>query len=81
MSPAELRLLERTTTTVDIETAGRAYDIGRAKAYRLAKAGEFPVPVLIIGRRYRVRTRLLVADILGTPAQEEVGPGVATGTD
>ena len=36
--------------TVDIETAGAVLGIGRSKSYELAKAGEFPVRVLRIGR-------------------------------
>ncbi|MFI2278790.1 MULTISPECIES: helix-turn-helix domain-containing protein [Catenuloplanes] len=40
--------------TTDVETAGAIFGIGRSKAYQLAKAGEFPVQLLRIGRRYRV---------------------------
>ncbi|WP_432976766.1 DNA-binding protein [Dactylosporangium sp. CA-233914] len=45
--------------TVDIETAGAVLGIGRSKSYELAKAEEFPVRVLRIGRRYLVPTNLL----------------------
>lgn len=64
MTINELRELVATTATTDVETAGRAYCIGRAKAYSMAKAGEFPVPVLKVGHRYRVRTADLAADLL-----------------
>jgi hypothetical protein len=37
-------------------TAARALNIGRTVAYELARAGEFPVPVLRLGSSYRVRT-------------------------
>ncbi|PZG24209.1 DNA-binding protein [Spongiactinospora gelatinilytica] len=37
--------------------AGRLLGMGRTKAYRLAKAGQFPCPVLRIGGRYVVPTR------------------------
>jgi hypothetical protein len=40
--------------TTDVETAGAVLGIGRSKAYELAKAGEFPVRVVRIGRRYVV---------------------------
>lgn len=38
--------------TTDVETAGAILGIGRTKAYELAQAGEFPVKILRIGRRY-----------------------------
>ena len=41
----------------------------------MAKAGEFPVPVLTVGSRYRVRTADLAADLLHDEAAE-----VATST-
>jgi hypothetical protein len=50
--------------TVDVCTAGRAWGIGRDQAYRLAKEGHFPVPVLKLGRYLRV-TRAAVIDALG----------------
>jgi predicted DNA-binding transcriptional regulator AlpA len=40
--------------TTDVETAGAILGIGRSKAYALAKAGEFPVRVLRVGRSYVV---------------------------
>ena len=47
--------------TVDVETAGAILGIGRSKSYELAKAGEFPVRVLRIGRRYLVPTPGILA--------------------
>ena len=44
----------------DLVTAGRALDIGRSKAHELARRGEFPVPVLRLGKTYKIRT----ADLL-----------------
>ena len=43
MSQAELLALP---SAVDLTTAGRAFGIGRTKAFELARAGEFPVKVL-----------------------------------
>jgi predicted DNA-binding transcriptional regulator AlpA len=40
--------------TVDVQTAGRAFGLGRDQAYRLAREGDFPVPVLRLGRYLRV---------------------------
>jgi hypothetical protein len=46
--------------TTDVETAGAVLGIGRSKAYELAKAGEFPVRVVRIGRRYVVPVAALL---------------------
>ncbi|MCH5677967.1 helix-turn-helix domain-containing protein [Streptomyces gilvus] len=40
--------------TVDVETAGRAFGVGRTVAYRMVRDGQFPVPVLRVGNKYRV---------------------------
>lgn len=50
--------------TTDIETAGAILGIGRTKAYELAKADDFPVRVLRIGRRYLVSVPAIL-DVLG----------------
>jgi len=50
-------------TTVGIEEAARYLGIGRTTAYALAAEGELPVPVLRIGRSYRIPT----APLLGLP--------------
>jgi hypothetical protein len=48
--------------STDIVTAGRAFNMGRTKAHELARAGEFPCPVLRVGHSYRVtRSDLLRA--------------------
>ncbi|MFI6184284.1 DNA-binding protein [Nonomuraea sp. NPDC051191] len=46
---------------VSLLAAGRLLGMGRTKAYRLAKAGEFPCRVLRIGDRYAVPVRALWA--------------------
>ncbi len=51
MSMAEALALP---VSVDLATAARAHGIGRTKAHELARAGEFPCPVLRLGSRYRV---------------------------
>jgi hypothetical protein len=50
--------------TVDVETAGAILGIGRSKSYELAKANEFPVRILRIGRRYLVPTPAIL-ELLG----------------
>jgi hypothetical protein len=50
-SPQDIRALGATT---DLLTAASVLRIGRTKAYHLAAAGRFPVPVVRTGRRYVV---------------------------
>ena len=50
-TPEEVRALGVTT---DVVTAGRILGLSRNTAYRLARAGTFPVPVLRAGAQYRV---------------------------
>lgn len=61
MTANEIRALP---AVVDLTTAGRALGIGRTKAHALARAGEFPVPLLRLGTRYRVR-RADLLELLG----------------
>ena len=53
----------------DLVTAGRALGIGRTRAYELARAGQFPCPVIRVGGTWRVPTAGLLA-ILGLPAPQ-----------
>jgi hypothetical protein len=50
----------------DLVTAGRALGIGRTKAYELARAGQFPCPVIRAGSSWLVPTAGLLA-ALGLP--------------
>jgi hypothetical protein len=51
--------------SVDLVTAGRAFGLGRTKAYDLARAGEFPCRVIPVGgRKYRV-PRAAIFEALG----------------
>lgn len=59
--------------TVDVPTAGRAFGVGRDEAYRLAREGRFPVPVLHLGRYLRV-TRAAVLNALGITDPVTTGP-------
>lgn len=56
--------------TTDVPTAGAVLGIGRTTAYQLVQAGQFPVPVLRLGRRIVVPVPYLLA-VLGAPP----GPG------
>ena len=48
---------------VDIPTAGRCFKMGRSKAYELARAGQFPVPVLPMGGTFRVTRASILAKL------------------
>src|ERR1700729_3121314 len=61
MTPDELAALP---VSVDLETAGRAFGIGRTKSHELARAGEFPCRVLRVGMKYRV-PRSAILEALG----------------
>lgn len=48
---------------VDLETAGRAWGLGRTKSYELERAGKFPCAVYRLGRYYRVRKEELMRSL------------------
>jgi hypothetical protein len=58
----------------DLVTAGRALGLGRTKAYELARAGQFPCPVIRAGKSWLVPTAGLLA-LLGLPVPGTAGPG------
>lgn len=58
---------------LDIVTTGRLLGIGRTTAYQLARRGQFPVPVLRIGRGYRVPTAPLLT-LLGIDTPADTAP-------
>ena len=59
MTPADLLALP---VAVDLAVAGRALNMGRTKAYELARQGQFPVRVISCGPKYVVpRSALLEA--------------------
>ena len=61
---------------VDLVTAGRAFGVGRTKAHELARAGEWPTPLLRLGTRYRVRRSDLL-ELLGIDDQPSPANGSA----
>lgn len=74
MSPAELHAIP---VSVNLPTAGRAFGMGRTRAFELAKAGEFPCRVIKVGNKYRV-PRSAIFEALGIEDAEtmpqQVGP-------
>ncbi len=71
MPPAEVLALP---AVVDVPTAARALGIGTTLAYGLAKSDQLGVPVLRLGRLYRV-PRAGLLEVLGlAPNSSEAGP-------
>jgi predicted DNA-binding transcriptional regulator AlpA len=63
----------------DLVTAGRALGIGRTRAYELARAGQFPCPVIRAGATWRVPVAGLLA-VLGLPVpQPHAAAGAGAG--
>lgn len=64
--------------TLTLEEAAQLLRIGRSSAYTLAQHGEFPVPVLRVGKLYRVPT----AGVLQALGVNSVSPDlVDSGSD
>lgn len=66
-------------TTTDLVTAGRILGLSRNTAYRLARRGAFPVPVIHAGARYRVPTAALVTALAVAPHPGAPHPIAASG--
>jgi hypothetical protein len=56
--------------TLDLATAASILGIGRTASYRLVRDGQFPVPVLHVGRLIRVPTAPLIALLGLSPAAD-----------
>ncbi|NMO54835.1 helix-turn-helix domain-containing protein [Actinoplanes sp. TBRC 11911] len=53
--------LQALGATTDVVTAGHFLGISRNTAYRLARRGAFPLPLVRVGTQYRVPTAALIA--------------------
>lgn len=73
VTPFTLTQLQALPPVLDIETAGRVLLVGRTKSHELARRGQFPVPVLRLGKAYRVPTAPLLA-LLGITPTPDGGP-------
>jgi hypothetical protein len=58
--------------SVDLTTAGRAFGLGRTKAFELARQDRFPVRIICVGQKYRV-PRSAIFEALGISSAEAVG--------
>jgi hypothetical protein len=58
----------------DVGTAAAIFGISRTTAYGLIERGEFPIPVLRLGTRYRIAVPAILT-ALGLPAEPSTAPG------
>jgi hypothetical protein len=72
--PLTLTEIAALPAVTDLVTAGRALGLGRTKTYELARAGQFPCPVIRAGKTWLVPTAGLLA-LLGVPAPGTASPG------
>jgi hypothetical protein len=56
---------------IDVETAARAFGIGRTTAYALARTDQFPCKVLRAGKAYRVITEDMLRVLHITPENSD----------
>jgi hypothetical protein len=56
---------------IDVETAARAFGIGRTTAYALVRADQFPCKVLRAGKAYRVITEDMLRVLLIAPENSD----------
>lgn len=65
----------------DLETANRAYGMGRTKGFGLARQGQYPCRVFKVGASYRVARADLLRDLgIADMAHNGDGAGGATPT-
>ncbi|MER6007967.1 helix-turn-helix domain-containing protein [Nonomuraea angiospora] len=69
---SEASAVSKPPLVIGVVEAGRMLGMGRTKAYRLARAGQFPCPILRIGGRYTVPLRGVHA-LLGYGDDERFG--------
>lgn len=70
-APMTLEEVGRLPAVVDLPTAARALGVGRSAAYEMVRTGQWPTPLLRLGRLVRVPTAPLL-QLLGVGVQ---GPG------
>jgi Helix-turn-helix domain len=67
-STSNLEDLQALGATTDVVTTGKFLGISRNTAYRLARRGAFPLPVVRVGVQYRVPTAALIAALHPPPS-------------
>ena len=71
--PLTLAEITALPAVTDLVTAGRALGLGRTRAYELARAGQFPCPVIRAGKSWLVPTAGLLT-VLGLPSPAQTSP-------
>jgi excisionase family DNA binding protein len=66
--PAQSVVNANPKRTYTINEARKILGIGEATAYRLIKAGEFPVPIIVVGHRKKVSKQQLDDFLAGQSA-------------
>ncbi len=61
---------------VDVSTAAQALGLGKTAAYELIRCGQWPTPVLRLGKSIRIPTAPLLA-LLGLPPEVAAESGLA----
>ncbi|MFD6474418.1 integrase [Streptomyces anulatus] len=61
---------------VDLNTANRALLLGRTKGFQLAKNGDYPVPLMRVGKTYRVSRAELLRALAIDPKTSEAAAAV-----
>ena len=59
--------LDNLPAVIDVPTAAVILGIGRTSAYELVRTGQWPTPVLRLGRLIRIPSAPLLALLDGTP--------------
>jgi predicted DNA-binding transcriptional regulator AlpA len=62
---------------VDVPTAGKILGVGRSCAYELVRSGQWPTPVLHLGRLIRIPTAPLL-ELVGDRSGPELTAGVGS---
>ncbi len=75
MNRAELSALP---AVVDVPTAAQALGVGKTAAYELIRCGDWPTPVLRLGKLIRIPTAPLLALVGIYPERPVDGPSVGT---
>lgn len=63
--------LDQLPAVVDVPTAGEILGVGRSCAYELVRSGQWPTPVLHLGRLIRIPTTPLVDLLMGSGTQAD----------
>ena len=66
--------VEALGVTTDVVTAGQILGLSRNNAYTLVRRGDFPVPIIKAGSRYRIPVAALLAVLQPAVLQPAVTP-------